>query len=87
MKGFETLLNPPEHMNEDERIGQAEQFYQDLSLLQHKRKSAVDPDAISAEFCEECGNPIPEARRRSIPGVELCVDCKQAEEQEKGMYR
>jgi phage/conjugal plasmid C-4 type zinc finger TraR family protein len=87
MKGLESLLNPPEHMNEDERIEQAEQFYQDLSLLQHQQATAVDPDAVSAEFCEECGNAIPEQRRKAIPGVELCVACKQVQEQQERMYR
>jgi phage/conjugal plasmid C-4 type zinc finger TraR family protein len=87
MKGLETLLNPPEHMNEDERIEHAEQFYQDLSLLQHRQATAVDPEAVSAEFGEECGNAIPEQRRKAIPGVELCVACKQVQEQQERMYR
>lgn len=26
--------------------------------------------------CEECDAPIPEARRRAVPGVRLCVDCQ-----------
>lgn len=30
----------------------------------------------SARFCGECDEPIPEARRRAIPGVQLCVDCQ-----------
>jgi len=30
----------------------------------------------SLEFCEECGEPIPEARRTAIPGVRLCVECQ-----------
>lgn len=34
-------------------------------------------DAVpSAEFCEECDEPIPEARRTAIPGVRLCVACQ-----------
>ena len=28
--------------------------------------------------CEECGNDIPEARRRAVPGVRLCVSCQEA---------
>lgn len=28
--------------------------------------------------CEECDNPIPEARRRAVPGVRLCVECQAA---------
>jgi len=30
----------------------------------------------SAEFCEECDEPIPAARRDAIPGVRLCVACQ-----------
>lgn len=26
--------------------------------------------------CEECGAPIPEARRKALPGVRLCVVCQ-----------
>lgn len=29
----------------------------------------------SARKCVECGEPIPEARRRVLPGVKLCVAC------------
>ncbi|MGX9740766.1 DksA/TraR family C4-type zinc finger protein [Pseudocitrobacter corydidari] len=35
------------------------------------------PRGESAKFCEECGEPIPEARRLAIPGVQLCVNCQQ----------
>ena len=28
--------------------------------------------------CEECGAEIPEARRRAVPGVRLCVACQEA---------
>ncbi|WP_417518332.1 DksA/TraR family C4-type zinc finger protein [Marinobacter sp.] len=37
----------------------------------------------SAEFCEECDCPIPEARRKAIPGVRLCVNCQAALEKQK----
>ncbi|MDD9338684.1 DksA/TraR family C4-type zinc finger protein [Providencia heimbachae] len=30
----------------------------------------------SAEFCEECGDPIPQARRLALLGVKLCVTCQ-----------
>ncbi|BBT05099.1 MULTISPECIES: TraR/DksA family transcriptional regulator [Aeromonas] len=30
----------------------------------------------SLHQCEECDDPIPEERRRHIPGVRLCVPCK-----------
>jgi len=34
----------------------------------------------SLEQCEECGDDIPEERRRLIPGVRLCVYCKEYQE-------
>lgn len=34
------------------------------------------PSGESLEVCEECGDPIPEARRKAIPGVRLCVQCQ-----------
>ena len=33
---------------------------------------------VSAEVCEDCGEPIPEARRRALPGVRRCVPCQEA---------
>jgi phage/conjugal plasmid C-4 type zinc finger TraR family protein len=31
--------------------------------------------------CEECDAPIPEARRRAVPGVRLCVNCQTAHDE------
>lgn len=36
--------------------------------------------AVSAYECEECGEPIPEARRQAVPGCRCCIDCQQIEE-------
>ncbi|WP_200877422.1 TraR/DksA C4-type zinc finger protein [Methylobacter tundripaludum] len=87
MKGLAVLHNSGEHMNDDELVDHAEQFHQDLSLLQHQQKTAIAPDAVSAEWCESCGNEIPEQRRKSIPGVTLCVDCKRENERKDRLYR
>ncbi|MFC5077224.1 hypothetical protein VTH8203_00693 [Vibrio thalassae] len=35
----------------------------------------------SALYCDECGEPIPEARRRAIKGVRFCIQCQQSLEQ------
>lgn len=40
------------------------------------------PQGESLEYCEECEEKIPEARRKAIPGVNLCVTC-QSEQDEK----
>ena len=34
------------------------------------------PVGESLSHCAECDEPIPEARRRAIPGVKLCIDCQ-----------
>lgn len=39
------------------------------------------PKGESLHECEECGDPIPEARRTALPGVRLCRTCQ--EEQDK----
>ena len=32
--------------------------------------------------CEECNEPIPEARRKAMPGVRLCVACQEMHDRE-----
>lgn len=34
------------------------------------------PQGASREVCEDCDEPIPEARRHAIPGVLRCVRCQ-----------
>jgi len=40
------------------------------------RARANTPRGDSAEFCDECGEPIPEPRRQALPGVRTCVACQ-----------
>ena len=35
------------------------------------------------KHCEECDARIPEARRKAVPGVRLCVACQEAKDQEQ----
>lgn len=44
------------------------------------------PTGESAEFCDECGQPIPQARRLAMPGVRYCVACQQALEQHQQAF-
>lgn len=39
------------------------------------------PTGESQVECEKCGEPIPEARRRAVPGVRLCVVCQAARDE------
>jgi len=34
------------------------------------------PEGESLTQCELCGEAIPEARRKAVPGVHLCVACQ-----------
>lgn len=38
------------------------------------------PDGESLTHCEECESVIPEARRKAVPGVRLCVNCQSENE-------
>ncbi|MBV7410194.1 DksA/TraR family C4-type zinc finger protein [Maritimibacter sp. DP1N21-5] len=35
------------------------------------------PVGESLSECAECGEEIPEARRKALPGVKICIDCQQ----------
>jgi phage/conjugal plasmid C-4 type zinc finger TraR family protein len=34
------------------------------------------PEGESLTYCERCEAPIPDARRKAVPGVRLCIDCQ-----------
>ncbi len=43
------------------------------------------PAGESLEYCEECGEKIPPARRKAVPGVRLCIACQnEADNHEQG---
>ena len=41
-----------------------------------RRARARMPSGPGRLHCEECEAPIPEARRRAVPSVRLCVACQ-----------
>lgn len=41
------------------------------------RARARLPKGESLTECEECGEPIPEARQKALPGVRLCLACQE----------
>ena len=64
-----------------------EQHCQELelsALIAHARRGGEG--TASLLFCQECGDALPEARRRLLPGVTLCVDC-QSEKERPGAGR
>ncbi len=40
-----------------------------------RMKQKAGPRGESFANCAECDEPIPEARRKALPGVKLCLDC------------
>lgn len=44
------------------------------------------PNGPGRERCEECDAPIPQARRKAIPGVRLCVACQQVLDAEEAAF-
>ena len=41
-----------------------------------RMRSQGGPRGESRAHCAECEEPIPEARRRAVAGVKLCVECQ-----------
>ena len=48
-----------------------------------KRARSQLPSGPGLSHCEECDAPIPEARRKAVPGVRLCIACQEVEENEE----
>jgi phage/conjugal plasmid C-4 type zinc finger TraR family protein len=49
-----------------------------------KRARSQLPQGPGLAHCEECDAPIPEARRKAVPGVKLCVPCQARDEEDGG---
>ncbi len=52
--------------------------------VRHARRQI--PTGTSLKRCEACDSKIPEARRKAVPGVRLCVQC-QTEADEEARFR
>lgn len=48
-----------------------------------KRARAQLPSGPGLLRCEACDTAIPEARRKAIPGVRLCVACQESRDREQ----
>ena len=44
------------------------------------------PQGESLLECDECGTTIPEARRKAISGVRLCVACQETSDKEHAVF-
>lgn len=51
-----------------------------------KRARSQLPTGPGLTRCEDCDAEIPEARRKAVPGVRLCVPCQEAQDREAGPH-
>lgn len=49
------------------------------AIAKARRKLARGP---GSSHCQECGDPIPAARRAAVAGVRLCLGCQEAQDRE-----
>ncbi|MCP5072037.1 MAG: DksA/TraR family C4-type zinc finger protein [Rhodobacteraceae bacterium] len=54
-----------------------EQIEASISEELARMKTRGSPVGESLTHCAECEEAIPDARRKAIPGVKLCIDCQQ----------
>ncbi|HHH3394346.1 TPA: TraR/DksA family transcriptional regulator [Klebsiella aerogenes] len=58
-----------------EIIDQANELAQqriDMAIAAHR----INHNALSAEYCVECGESIPAPRRAAVPGCQTCAECQ-----------
>lgn len=70
-----TDINDFEYNNEEEaEMAQLHSIHMHLNAIAEVRaKIRTGP---SLEFCEDCGDEIPEARRNAVSGCTMCVECQ-----------
>jgi phage/conjugal plasmid C-4 type zinc finger TraR family protein len=68
--------------DEIDRAQANDEFFRELALKGRQTPGSENRTASGAEACLDCGEPIPEARRRAVPGCVRCVACQG--EQERG---
>jgi len=61
---------------EEQELAQISSLMENEAVLRKAREAyAEKASKPSLEECKACGEPIPEARRKAVPGVELCLEC------------
>lgn len=63
--------------------GAVQEQIQDSINDEIRRARKNVPTGESLEFCEECGEEIPLARRKALPGVRLCIHCQEEADKEQ----
>ena len=79
-------------MDVHDQATEAEELHRERALqAQMARAPAIPADweAKSAKWCTDaqCGERIPDERRRAIPGVKFCVECQERRELQERRQR
>lgn len=64
-------------MDDVDRANDHAQYLLDMAL--QRTRSAI-PTRPSAEFCEDCDDPIPLLRQQKVKGCSTCVSCQELRE-------
>lgn len=56
------------------------QEQQKATIDEARERARVALEGQGRMHCEECGNVIPEARRKAMPNATMCVKCKEKHE-------
>ena len=52
--------------------------------VQRARSQLTTGECLS--HCEECGEPIPQARREALAGVRLCIACQSERDKQQAAF-
>lgn len=59
-----------------DRAQAANEAHQNDSMLDHYRRGIRNSMYAAELVCQDCGEEIPEARRKAMPGCTRCVGCQ-----------
>lgn len=66
-----------------DRANELAEKEREFLLAKHRLK----PTACSLSFCQDCDEPIPEQRRKTVIGCVRCVECQQIYEYKQKGFR
>jgi len=62
----------------EEEMGQLQAIHNNMNhIAEVQRKIAKQAEQPSQTECQECGEEIPEARRKFVLGVQYCTGCQE----------
>lgn len=66
--------------DEIDRANDQAQYLLDMAI---QRSRQVPTNRVSAQFCDDCDEPIPLLRQQTISGCETCVSCQELRERRR----